>query len=243
MTKHGLVAVNRDKHTAKGGIERERLERLVEAGMTIAEIADDVARSKGTVRHWLRAYRLRTQNSRGKRSNHELREARAAGQLTVTMYCAKHGDTDFHLEGRGYYRCKRCRGEAVTRRRRKVKAILISEAGGRCIICGYNGSARALAFHHVDPLDKRLEINAKGVAVALDTLRSEARKCAFCARIVTPRSKTAWLRFPYSVRDIREQYTKLLGDGTPRSGVTQSAECSAVNRDVVGSSPTPGARR
>lgn len=36
MAKHGLVAVNRDRHAAKGGIERERLERLVEAGRSIA---------------------------------------------------------------------------------------------------------------------------------------------------------------------------------------------------------------
>ena len=37
--------------------------------------------------------------------------------------------------------------------------------------------ARALHFHHVDPSSKRHEINAKGVAIALDKLRVEARKC------------------------------------------------------------------
>jgi transposase len=46
--KHGLEAVNRDRHLARGGIRREDLERLVEAGASIAEIAATVERSKAT---------------------------------------------------------------------------------------------------------------------------------------------------------------------------------------------------
>jgi hypothetical protein len=83
----------------------------------------------------------------------------------------------FWLDGRGYYRCKVCRSDAVARRRRKVKQILVAEAGGACCICGYDNNMRALHFHHVDPSRKRLAINAKGVALALETLRTEARKC------------------------------------------------------------------
>lgn len=52
MRKHGLVASNRAKHAAKGGIERERLTGLVARGMTIAQIAEEVGLSKGAVRHW-----------------------------------------------------------------------------------------------------------------------------------------------------------------------------------------------
>jgi len=36
---------------------------------------------------------------------------------------------------------------------------------------------RALHFHHVEPSLKRHEINAKGVAIALEKLRVEAQKC------------------------------------------------------------------
>jgi hypothetical protein len=36
---------------------------------------------------------------------------------------------------------------------------------------------RALHFHHLDQSQKRHEINAKGVAIALDKLRVEAQKC------------------------------------------------------------------
>jgi transposase len=176
MKKYGLNAPNREHYAPKGGIEREVLALLVEAGMTIAEIADEVGLSKGTVRHWLRRYGLRTVASRGPQIQVK-RTAKEAGLLTITMTCAHHGETEFFLEGRGYYRCKRCRSEAVARRRRKVKAILVAEAGGRCRICGYDRSTGALEFHHIDPLTKRMSLSAEGVAYALDTLRTEASKC------------------------------------------------------------------
>jgi transposase len=182
MNKYGLEAVNREKYAAKGGIERERLETLVEAGMAIAEIAGEVGLSKGTVRHWLRKYGLRTNNWRGRRNLEATRAARATGQATIILNCVHHGETKFFLEGRGYFRCKRCRSEAVARRRRKMKAILVAEAGGRCHICGYDRHPSALEFHHLDPTRKRMALSGGGVAYALDTLRIEARKCVLlCA--------------------------------------------------------------
>jgi len=177
MKKHGLESPYRNKHAAKGGIERARLEELVSGGMTIAEIAEEVGVSTGTVRYWLRSYGLRTLNRRGRRAPAHVRDAKAAGLLTVSLVCRTHGETDFILEGRGHYRCKRCRIEAVARRRRKVKAILVKEAGGRCAICGYDRHPGALHFHHIDPTQKRLEVNARGIALSLTRLRAETAKC------------------------------------------------------------------
>jgi hypothetical protein len=105
-----------------------------------------------------------------------------AGHLTITMKCRRHGQSEFYLEGRGYYRCKRCRSEAVCRRRRKVKAILVEEAGGRCCICGYDRHFAGLDFHHVDPLEKRLHLSARGISYSLDSLRREAKKCVLLCR-------------------------------------------------------------
>lgn len=182
IKKYGLAAVNREKHMPKGEIDRDVLIEFVEAGMTIAEIANEVRRSTSTVRHWLRRHGLRTQNRRGPRHGAKARVARGSGHLTATMSCIHHGETDFILEGRGYYRCKRCRAEAVARRRRKVKEILVAEAGGRCVICGYNRAIGALEFHHLDPSQKRMMLSAQGVAYALSTLRAEAAKCVLlCA--------------------------------------------------------------
>ncbi len=175
--RHGLEAVNRSKHAPRGGLTREQLAPLVEAGMSIAEMATHLDRSKATVRHWLMRHGLRTLNGRGRRRSPEARAARDAGLRVVRMTCASHGETEYVVDGRGYYRCRRCRAEAVSRRRRKVKAILVREAGGACRICGYMANMRALHFHHVEPTEKRLEINAKGVALSLEALRAEARKC------------------------------------------------------------------
>jgi transposase len=177
MTKHGLVAVNRERHAAKGGIPRETLESLVSAGKSIGEIANEVGLSKGTVRHWLGRYGLRTNNVAGRRPAPIAEQAKAEGRLTVTMSCRHHGETEFYLEGRGYYRCKRCRSEAVSRRRRKMKAILVAEAGGHCCVCGYDRTVAALEFHHLDRTQKRMTVSARGNAYALKTLRTEAAKC------------------------------------------------------------------
>jgi hypothetical protein len=121
--------------------------------------------------------RHETHGARGRRATVAAQEAKRAGLATVTMQCPQHGESEFWLTVRGDYRCKRCRSEAVSRRRRRVKETLVKEAGGRCRLCGYDRNMRALHFHHVDPSSKRHEINAKGVAIALDKLRVEARKC------------------------------------------------------------------
>jgi transposase len=177
IEKHGLQAAHRGQHLGRGGLAKEDLERLVQSGASIAEIAETLSRSKATVRHWLMRYGLKTQGSVGRRPAEQAVAARRAGLATVTMNCRQHGETEFCLSGRGYYRCKQCRSAAVARRRRKVKTILVGEAGGACCICGYARNMRALHFHHVEPAEKRVEINAKGVALALETLRAEARKC------------------------------------------------------------------
>ncbi|HEV2943968.1 MAG TPA: helix-turn-helix domain-containing protein [Solirubrobacteraceae bacterium] len=177
VKKHGLEAANRAKHARRGGIPRDQLAALVDAGLSIAQIAENVGCSKATVRHWLARYGLKTQGGPGRRPAAQAKLAKQAGLATATMLCPRHGDTEFFLEGRGYYRCKKCRSAAVGRRRRKMKEILVAEAGGACCICGYDSNMRALHFHHVDPSQKRIAINAKGVALALETLRVEARKC------------------------------------------------------------------
>lgn len=181
MKKHGLVSHYRERHAARGGIERERLEALVHQGLTVGEIADALGLSKGTIRHWMRVYALRTARARGERVK-IAKVAKEAGLLMVTMSCRHHGETDFVLEGRGYDRCRRRRAEAVVRHRQKLKAVLVQEAGGRCCVCGYDRFLGALEFHHLDPSQKRLALSGQGVTYSLERLRAEARKCVLvCA--------------------------------------------------------------
>lgn len=47
--------------------------------------------------------------------------------------------------------------------RKKLKKLSLEYKGGKCQICGYNTSTRALQFHHVDPSLKKFSIGDKGI--------------------------------------------------------------------------------
>jgi len=177
VTKHGLKAAHHDKHAARGGLARGDLEALVAEGATIPMIARELGCAHGTVKHWLGCYGLRTSGQRMLAGEESTRAAKSAGRVLVKRLCGHHGLTDFWLEGRGYYRCQRCRWEAVGRRRRKIKQILVDEAGGACMQCGYDACIAALHFHHVDPSSKSFHVSQQGATRSLARARAEAAMC------------------------------------------------------------------
>jgi hypothetical protein len=85
--------------------------------------------------------------------------------------------TTFRLDSRRSYRCLRCRQERVAERRRAVKRILVSEAGGCCSRCGYDRCIAALQFHHLDPATKSFTLSKNGATQSIERAREEARKC------------------------------------------------------------------
>ncbi len=171
LGKYGLSAPGRERHAARGPIDRAELETLVAGGASIAEIGERLGRGTSSVRHWLARYGLETSATSRRRA------ALNATSNRQELVCRVHGATQFRLDSQGYFKCLRCRAEAVTRRRRRVKAILVAEAGGACAICGYDRWPGALHFHHRDPASKRFELSADGFARSLDRARAEARKC------------------------------------------------------------------
>lgn len=136
LKKHGLVAAQAERHRAKGAPPKYELERLLRLGMSLREVAKEMDRSLATIRHWMGKYELKAPPHRHSRLDGERRQA--------TLDCRRHGRTDFVMEGRGSYRCKQCRMDRVARRRREIKRILVEEAGGRCILCGYEKHLEAL---------------------------------------------------------------------------------------------------
>jgi transposase-like protein len=179
VKKHGLSAVNAEKHAGRGGLSREVLEELTEAGLSIRKIADRTGFSPTAVRHWLDQYGLATRVARRRADG---RDAKADGLWDAEMECVIHGMTMFRLEGRGAYRCLRCRQERVTARRRDMKAILVEEAGGACVICGYDRCVSALQFHHLDRSIKSFALSKEGSSRSLAAMRAEASKCCLvCA--------------------------------------------------------------
>lgn len=174
VDKHGLVSAFAAKHAARGGLAREQLEPLVEAGMSIRVIAQRLEVSYATVQHWLKKYGLKTRRAA---------QPRGVAARTVERECPIHGSTTFvKYSASDHHRCLQCRKERVVARRRKVKAMLVEEAGGRCRLCGYDRYAGALQFHHLDPAEKSFGLGLRGVARSLERCREEARKCVLqCA--------------------------------------------------------------
>jgi transposase len=176
--KHGLQPAHRDRYAPRGGLPRDRLQELVATGLTLRAIADRLDVSTATVRHWLGKYGLTTVRA----SHRHGPDCKASRPREVVRRCRSHGEARFVLEGRGYYRCSRCRLEQVAKRRRKVKRILVEEAGGRCALCGYDRHPAALQFHHLDRASKSFNLSLRGETRGIDQLRAEARKCVLlCA--------------------------------------------------------------
>ena len=178
LKRHGLAAVHRDRHAPKGGVDKQTLAALIDEGLTTREIAVRLGFSQSTIRHWLKRHELQTRRARRKDSG----GLRGVDPARRTMECARHGVTEFWLDNRGIYRCLRCRSEAVARRRRRLKQILVSEAGGRCSLCGYDRYIGALQFHHRDGTAKQFGVSERGLIRSLNAVRAEAAKCVLlCA--------------------------------------------------------------
>ena len=166
---HGLQSPHAERHASRGGLDRALLTELVEEGLTTRDIAARVDRSQTTVRHWLREYGLKTRHARVPKVE-DTRE--------VQRWCSTHGMATFVAYGPDDHpRCVLCRRERVKNRRRRVKEILVAEAGGACRLCGYDRSPAALHFHHLDPEEKSFGLALRGIARSLERCRAEARKC------------------------------------------------------------------
>ena len=152
----------------------DRLEELVAGGASVARISRELGMSRYAVKRALERRGLRTERATRLDAS---RQARADGIPRLTRTCPNHGVGPFARDARGTYRCTRCSADAVSRRRRKVKAILVEEAGGRCGLCGYDRCIGALAFHHLDPGTKTFGLAEGGLARSLAHARQEAAKC------------------------------------------------------------------
>jgi hypothetical protein len=180
VQKHGFVANGRQKYSPKGGIVEEVLEIMVDDGLTLQEMADQLELSVRMVRYWLDKHGLEPVGRKGDRE--EWHKAREAGVKLLTRECRHHGSTMFVLDSRGFYKCKKCRSVAVAERRRVVKRTLVEDAGGRCVICGYDRCEGALQFHHLDPATKAFSLSHAGTSRSLAKSREEASKCVLlCA--------------------------------------------------------------
>ena len=86
------------------------------------------------------------------------------GKKTILKNCHIHGLTEFVKSGpKDDFRCKKCRVDYVTKKRRLNKRKLVEYKGGKCEICGYDRCINALEFHHLDPNEKEFGISNKSI--------------------------------------------------------------------------------
>ena len=66
--------------------------------------------------------------------------------------------------------------------RKKRKKALVEIFGGKCSICGYNKSYKALEFHHKNSKGKEFNLSCLGYTCKWERLLNEAKKCVLmCA--------------------------------------------------------------
>jgi hypothetical protein len=144
------------KFAPRGAPDRSQLEELARTGASLREIALALDRSIATVRYWLRRWEIPRADARRSAVDP------STAPREVMRACKHHGSTAWRLDRRGTYRCVRCAQERVAERRRRVKRILVEEAGGCCSACGYDDCCAALQFHHVDPSTKEFALSHEG---------------------------------------------------------------------------------
>jgi Helix-turn-helix domain len=171
VRKHGLKSQHAAKHAARGRVTREALRELVEHGMSVRQVGSELGLSYSATKYWLDKYGLKTEP-------HHYSRRDAVKTPTTLRECKQHGWTVFVRSGaKGYYRCPECTVGRVAEYRRRLKRRLVEEAGGRCVLCGYDAYPGALQFHHVDPSQKRFGLAMSGLTRPLAQVREEARKC------------------------------------------------------------------
>lgn len=193
LRRHGLTANGASQYGQRSPLDRASLAALVAEGLAVPEIASRLDRTPAVVRRALLRHGLRTRQERNRQM---VREALAEGRRVVALECGRHGHTDHVLEGRGGYRCMRCRGAQVSAHRRRIKRVLISEAGGACVVCGYDRCEAALQFHHLDPTAKVFHLSLRGVTRSWAQVRAEAAKCALLCATCHAEVEAGFTRLP-----------------------------------------------
>ena len=152
---------------------------LMDEGLSPRAMAARQGVSYSTIRYWMRVHQLETPRARRLA---DTSAARAVGASEASGTCSVHGEVALVRRASDGFRCPRCRQEAVAKQRRRIKQILVAEAGGACQRCGYDRYVGALHFHHLDPAKKSFALGLQGVTRSLARCRAEASKCVLlCA--------------------------------------------------------------
>lgn len=67
--------------------------------------------------------------------------------------------------------------KAVTKRRQKIKSMVVEYKGGKCLLCGYKKYVGAFDLHHIDGSTKEFGLSMQGLTRSWEKTKAEADKC------------------------------------------------------------------
>ncbi len=66
---------------------------------------------------------------------------------------------------------------AVAKRRKKLKEMVVEYKGGSCTVCGYKKYVGAFDLHHIDGSKKEFGLAMQGLTRSWEKIKAEADKC------------------------------------------------------------------
>ena len=161
---------------------KDRILELFKIGYTYNKISKELGCSKGTI-----SYHLKNLVDKKKDEKKTLlKEIELNLPKDREIFNNQYGELLSHSEKRYFYNKyykKENKGtkkgnipyDYYRNRRFEIKKFLVDYKGGKCEICGYSKSLRALQFHHTNPEEK--DFNVGGVIKIDDDVIKELEKC------------------------------------------------------------------
>lgn len=156
-------------------MERHKLEKLVNEGLSQYAIASKLKCSQTNVRHWLKKYGLRTLRVEGTESPRVCKE------------CGEQNQQKFY-RSTGHI-CRACFNKDCLKRQQESKILAVQYMGGKCqnpncpVPGGYKRYPGALEFHHTNPKNKDPKIRFRCLRQSFDKLKKELDKCILLCAI------------------------------------------------------------
>lgn len=154
-------------------MNKNELQKLIEENLSTHQIAKITNKSQTNIRHWLKKYDLKTKRSI---KTYESSDSKYCSNCNLIIPKINFHKDKNKLNNLSSY-CKKCNTILTIERQRKFKMLCLEYKGGKCCVCGYNKSIRALEFHHINSNEKDFNISKSKLKTFNDSIKSELDKC------------------------------------------------------------------
>lgn len=157
-------------------MNKEKLEELINKGMSLNKISKDLNKSLTTIRYWVKKYGIEV-----KFKNFKEIEIKDYGKFRFCPRCKNDCPIENFYNRRGKNNssvyCKKCTSDQSLERMRDLKTEMVNYKGNCCSICGYNKYIGALEFHHLNPQEKDFAPSQLKSYKFDDVVKKELDKC------------------------------------------------------------------